>query len=96
MLMLGQNYKDVRYIISTSVDVDNDDPTPVFSSQTIAAGESAYVWFAQELPAPSVGGWIGDSATGYFHTSFTFCYNYLGETENRILSLPACAQKITS
>jgi hypothetical protein len=94
MLMLGQNYKDVRYIVSTSVDVDNADPTPVFSAQTIPAGGSSYVWYAQELPSPSVGGWVGDSAVGFFHVSFTMCFNYAGEPENRIISLPAQAIKI--
>jgi hypothetical protein len=94
MLMLGQNYKDVRYIVSTSVDVDNADPVPVFSSQTILSGDSGYVWFAQELPAPLVGNWIGDSAVGFFHVSFTICFNYSGETDNRIISLPAQAIKI--
>lgn len=97
MLTLGKSDGSqanlVRYIVSKSTDVDHPAPTP-FDSQIIPAGSSDYVWFAMgEMQL--AGQWIGDSSTGYFHTSFTLCYNYLGETEERILSLPACAQKIT-
>jgi len=97
MLTLGKSDASqanlVRYIVSKSTDIDDPAPTP-FDSQIIPAGSSDYVWFAiGEMQL--AGQWIGDSSTGYFHTSFTLCYNYLGSTENRILSLPACAQKIT-
>ncbi len=96
MVILGQSEKYVRFIVSSSIDVDNTDPTPVFSSQTIPAGGSTYVYYAPDRTAPDVGVWVGDSSGGYFHVSFTMCFNYVGETENRIISLPAQAILITS
>ena len=94
MLQIGQSANVVRFIVSSSSDIHNSHPTP-FVTQTIPAKSSAWLFFAASLPVPQHGDWVGDPGQSYLHTSFTICFNYQGDPENRILSLPAMGQRIT-
>jgi len=82
----------IRYIVSNTTDVDNSNPIP-FSSQTINPLSTSYVYFARDN---DTGNWVGDGDTGYAQVGFLLAFNYEGESEARVITLPVQAHRIKS